>query len=692
MLVILPLCFFLLTVLTLARRSGELSPSTRWRESILVSAMVWGVVVTVITETLSFLELLALPWTVASWAVASSAALLAAVRYRAPFPRLPNPNHAPRLMLVPLCGVALMAAVIGTIAVLSPPNGYDAMSYHMPRVMYWIENGSVAHFPTHVTRQLSMNPWAEFAITHVHLLSGGDLLVNLVQWFAMLLSLVGVSLIAQDLGATSRGQIFAVVVAATIPLGILQASSAQNDYVVTFWLLCFVHYSLVTLKRGVATGRALLIGTSLGLAILTKGTTYLFAPPFILWYLIVVAKRPHFSRWRPLLLVAPVILLLNGPYWARNYEVFGDPLGGHPGAKNTLFTPPALASGVVRNASLHLGTPSDEVNWFLNEAILLAHDRLGISPVDLRTTWLLDAFRLPRWTTSEYSASNVTTLAMLSLAIVLCFTLPRFRNDRYLVIYLVSIVGAFILFSCMVRFFVMSGRLHLPLFVLAAPFIGRVFDDVLHPTLVALLGAVLVVTSYPWLLSNTFRPAMGDLNIFSVARNDLYFFRIRGFREQIYGGVDALEAVGCDRLGLIVAPEFWEYPLHVLASSRSPTFRIAHVDVRNITSRARPLKDFQPCAILTIGTGELRDALRKYGAYDLVWKACREQFSHLVNCRYLRQGPGEKERLRVDGNLFERKRQHGSLSLFVREDYGRAARPPNNGSSPAVSIEAVRND
>jgi hypothetical protein len=691
-LVILPLCCFLLVVLTLARRWNELTPSTRWRESLLASAIVWGVVLTAITETLSYLELLALPWIAASWAVASGAALLAGLWCRDPIPRLPNPNHAPRLMLLSLGGVAVMAAVIGTIAVLSPPNGWDAMSYHMPRVMYWIQNGSVAHFPTHVTRQVSMNPWAEFAITHVHLLSGGDLLVNLVQWFAMLLSLIAVSLIAQDLGATSRGQLFAVVVAATIPLGILQASSAQNDYVVTVWLLCFVHYTLVTLKRGVATGRALLIGASLGLAILTKGTTYLFAAPFVLWYPVVLVKRPHFSCWRPLLLVPLVILLLNGPYWTRNYEVFGEPLGGHPAVKNTLFTAPALASGVIRNVSLHLGTPNDGVNAFLNEAILLAHDRLGISPVDFRTTWPLEAFRLPRWTTSEYSASNVTTLAMFSVAIVLCFALRRFRNDRYLVIYLISITGAFLVFSCMLRFYVTSGRLHLPLFVLSAPFIGRVFDELLRPRLVALLGTILVVSSYPWLLSSSFRPVMGDSNIFSVGRDDLYFFRMRGFREQIYEGVDALQELGCERLGLIVGPEFWEYPLHVLASDRSETFRIAHVDVQNVTSRARPLRDFQPCAILALGTGELRDELRKYGLYETVSEACREQFSHLVNCRYLGQGPGEKERLRIDANVFKRKRQHGSLSLFVRKDYGKTWVSSNSVASHPASADAVRND
>ncbi len=60
-------------------------------------------------------------------------------------------------------------------------------------------------------------------------------------------SLVGVSWIAASIGATRRGQIFAALFAVSVPMGVLQASSTQNDYVVAFWAVCLL--SLVVLGK-----------------------------------------------------------------------------------------------------------------------------------------------------------------------------------------------------------------------------------------------------------------------------------------------------------------------------------------------------------------------------------------------------------------------------------------------------------
>jgi 4-amino-4-deoxy-L-arabinose transferase-like glycosyltransferase len=114
-------------------------------------------------------------------------------------------------------------------------------------------------------------------------LSGGDQWANLVQWFSMFGSVIGVSLIARQLGADTRGQVFAAVIAATIPMGILQASSTQNDYVTTFWLVCLVHY-IFRFKAQPCCANAVGVGASLALALLTKGTAYLYASPLLVWF------------------------------------------------------------------------------------------------------------------------------------------------------------------------------------------------------------------------------------------------------------------------------------------------------------------------------------------------------------------------------------------------------------------------
>ena len=71
-----------------------------------------------------------------------------------------------------------------------------------------------------------------------------------------------------------RVQWAGALVAFTIPMAILEGSGAQNDLVVSFFLLAFLLY----LWRGLADRSlesTLLCAMALGLALVTKGTAYL---------------------------------------------------------------------------------------------------------------------------------------------------------------------------------------------------------------------------------------------------------------------------------------------------------------------------------------------------------------------------------------------------------------------------------
>lgn len=115
------------------------------------------------------------------------------------------------------------------LLIVSPPNNWDSMTYHMSRVAHWIQNHSVAHYPTYNLPQLFHPPFNSFTIMHLQILSGRDTFANLVQWWAMIGSIIGTSLIAKQLGAKERGQILAAVFCATLPLGILKEKKETID-------------------------------------------------------------------------------------------------------------------------------------------------------------------------------------------------------------------------------------------------------------------------------------------------------------------------------------------------------------------------------------------------------------------------------------------------------------------------------
>jgi hypothetical protein len=117
------------------------------------------------------------------------------------------------------------------------------MTYHLARVLHWQQDRSVALYAINIERQLHLPPGGEYGILRLDLRSGGDRLDNLPQWLAAMGSLPVVSLIPARLDATARGQALAAVFCATLPMGILQSSSTQNDYQVAYWLACLVAWS-----------------------------------------------------------------------------------------------------------------------------------------------------------------------------------------------------------------------------------------------------------------------------------------------------------------------------------------------------------------------------------------------------------------------------------------------------------------
>jgi hypothetical protein len=214
------LAFILLAVLVvtifLFRDLLDCDPSriNEWRDSFLAAVIILAGMIALSSEALSLLRALTQPGLVVFWLIVLL--LLAFTWKRGAFKRFGGIgewldwrgwSNTERLLLL---SSVLYTAILFVVARLAPPNTNDSLSYHLSRVMHWIQNQALVHYPTTIDRQLWMPPWAEMAIMQLHLLKGDDGLSNLVQWFSMLSSLVVVSLIARRLGANLTGQLFAV--------------------------------------------------------------------------------------------------------------------------------------------------------------------------------------------------------------------------------------------------------------------------------------------------------------------------------------------------------------------------------------------------------------------------------------------------------------------------------------------------
>jgi 4-amino-4-deoxy-L-arabinose transferase-like glycosyltransferase len=592
--VLLPvLCGFFL-VLLLVRKIPE------WRAALLLAAVAWGCLATAFTELLSLFSLLTYGGIAFCWAAATMIAGLLTVKLRE-HPPIPRPQDVQASEALAIGGIALICLVTFVIAIVAPPNNWDSMTYHMSRVAHWLQNRSVAHYPTHILRQLELGPWAEFAIAHFQALSGGDRYANLVQWASMVGSLLGASLIAMQLGGDRRTQIFAAVLVATIPMGILQSTSTQNDYVVAFWLTCMTWAGLRFIQDR-RPAWAVVVGASLGLAILTKGTAYLYAFPFLVWIALELARRP----WRRaaiavLCIVIPSILLNASHYW-RNFELFSSPLGSKSSQYTNAHVGAAvLASNMLRNLALQLASASGSTNHLIETGVANLHSRLGMDVNDPATTWSGTRFSVITKKHEDMSSNVLHTLLAGASLLTLAFVGPFRKVPRSLLCYLAAVAAGYVLFCLILKWQPWHSRLLLPLFVIGAPAVSAISARYWKPGIVRMIALTLLIASIPWVLGNVTRPLVNvskdgtfSSPLLTYERDRLYFMNREDLYEKYLKIADDIRRLKATNIGLTISRGDFEYPLWVLIKERNPLpIRIEHVEVKNPSRRTR-VDDFRP--------------------------------------------------------------------------------------------------
>ena len=205
-------------------------------------------------------------------------------------------------------------------ALISPPNNWDSMTYHMSRVEYWIQNKAIFFFKTNNPRQNILSPFSEFLILHFQILSESDIFANLVQWISLIIGLAALSLICKEFGLGQRLQIISAAFICSLPIVLLQASSTKNDIVASTFILLFYYYQIILVKR-YSINTICFAGLSLGLGILTKGTCYilLFAIGITYFTYLISFKiwdiKQIIFRYG---IIFSIGLLINLPHYLRN--------------------------------------------------------------------------------------------------------------------------------------------------------------------------------------------------------------------------------------------------------------------------------------------------------------------------------------------------------------------------------------
>jgi hypothetical protein len=146
--------WLLLPLLALGALTRSMADSSCLRAAFLRALVVFGAATVVITEILSAINAVSKVPVALAWI----AVLLAAIAIRRKILRLkflwPGWINAGLIG-----GTLVITLVLLATSLVSAPNSTDAMAYHLPRIIYWMQAGNVAFFPTSGCHNTRFSPF-----------------------------------------------------------------------------------------------------------------------------------------------------------------------------------------------------------------------------------------------------------------------------------------------------------------------------------------------------------------------------------------------------------------------------------------------------------------------------------------------------------------------------------------------------
>ncbi len=507
------------------------------------------------------------------------------------------------------CVVVILFIAAGILAVSSSPNNFDSQTYHLPRIEHWVQNGSVEAYATAIHRQVDISPGAEYLLTHLRLLDGGDGAYHLLQYFAAAGCAVAASRIAAQLGGGPLAQLATVFLIATTPEVLLQASSTQVDLVAAAWVASLATVVLDEFTRpstplgapAPPASEALYLGLALGLIAVTKSTGLLAAAPLLLAWGIgrlvrdgrrrkpclcgrgpeqcSRADRSGATAARARTVAASVAILalavaIVGPFLARMHATFGHPLGPEM-LRTSIGTdtadPRLILINLLRIAHTALDTPFAPLSEAGAAAIRGLASAMGVDSNDPAVTFVGTEFPAASWYPDEDRAAfPLTGAAMIGALAWFLWKGPALRRT-----YAACLGLAWIAVAASVAWQPWINRLVMFLVVLGAPAAGvaaaalarHLVDHRRRAVAWTLLGTFAATASLAGLLTVAYgfpRRLTGAWSVFTVSDLEERFIRRREWLPQYEQAAAAVADSGAETVGIVQGNDSWEYPWWIL--------------------------------------------------------------------------------------------------------------------------------
>jgi len=285
------------------------------------------------------------------------------------------------------------------LAIFIPPNNWDSMAYHLPRIEHWIQNKNIYPYPTNIVRQVLTSSLSEYIIANFQILANTDAFSNLVQFASFIFILFTASLIFSLLKIAMKGQLFLLLGLLSLPMMLFQATTTQTDLLASFFFISFILFALlITQTKANFKTNFIFLALSLTLGILTKYHIAIFAAPIVIYLLFeLIKKKNNKNTIFAVLISCLTIAIILVPLFARNIYFFGSITGKDLFDENATIVNSSISiQNMLSNNFKHvvdfISIPINVYNNLLFSANHSLHNLIGVPENMPSNNWAGEPF------------------------------------------------------------------------------------------------------------------------------------------------------------------------------------------------------------------------------------------------------------------------------------------------------------
>lgn len=601
--------------------------------------ILWNLELTAVTEVFSLFQAVSTIHLALFWAISVLClGLWTAAAARRGEIALPGKNplwgHSPAFWgLTAICGVMLF------FALFTVTYNWDSMTYHLPRICQWAQNGTVDHYSTNCVRQISSPVLAEYVMLHVYLLTGkSDVLINLVQCCSAILCGVYSADIARKLGVSPAWCRLASLLTLSMPILFAEAFTAEADIYSALWLMLFAWLLVDFVKaeslclENRTRCEVLLLALCVGLGYLAKPSICIGMLVLVVWMgMVRLVRRDRFSDLARLAVLAvPAVLLPMIPTSLRNLHSFQSLQSSSVSDELMVGTlqPRFLLANLIKHILGNLN------NGYIPGSAAL------VNRIEANFGWILQlnmddaAISLSGATfgnTDSFQYGNDNASNPIFMVLLLCAAAwwlvrilqcslrrhsgrPVFTLARQ---YMPVCLAAFCAMGCTLRWQYWGSRLLMPFMVLCVPGVAAMAEDFAQTVLRQRKTVLLAVLWAVCLLDLAVMIGTFHSKKLFAERPQGYFAAEHCYysAQDYQAACDVILENGWHNVGLYTANDTYEYPLWAMLKKGS--VQICHVFT--VTDPYDP--PFTPDVILSVDRDLSDGGWERDGVwYSVVWQ------------------------------------------------------------------------